>query len=292
MQLRLKSKITKTRFFESIDLSSYVVPLRIDQARYEADIKKFCRKFAEKIQAEDVSADDLATIRCQSEIPKFQKESITVRIGLGLYSAELEKAVIGMKTGETRQVFAGGAQVTVTVLSCVRELIPPLTEELAQNCGIPEIKSVEDALEYCRFKQYDELLDEVFDDAFSCFSSELLGSCEFDFDEAEKEAAFSSAKKSMSPSALEDENAGEFAKKLGESMLTAALFGQDMSILTEDDYNKYIEKAALAGECSIEEAKDQEPPVEYMIYAYSDIFIEKAEKYVMHRLKESGEKMQ
>ena len=293
-QLRLGSKITKSCPFDSIDISAFVVPLKADEARYEQDIKKFCRKFAKKVSAQDAAEDDMVTISCESENPKFQKKSITLRLGLGLYSKELEEEICGMKFGENKKVMAEGSAVTVTLLSSERELIPPLTDDLALKCADPDIKTAEDIKEYCRFKQYDDIVEGRFDDAYSFFSKELLSQSEFSFTEEEKQAALSEAKKSMSPNAQsnvsgEEFDIDEFTQKLAKSMLIAALFGQEMAAVTEADYEEYLEKTALASECSIEEVQQAEPVMEYLIYAYSDIFIEKTEKYVMNRLKREGE---
>ena len=293
-QLKLRSEIIKSCPFGSIDISAFVVPLKADEARYEQDIKKFCRKFAKKVMAQDAAEDDMATISCESENPKFQKKSITLRLGLGLYSKELEEKICGMKVGESKKVTAEGSAVTVTLLSSERELIPPLTDDLALKCSDPDIKTAEDIKEYCRFKQYEDIVDERFDDAYSFFSKELLGRSEFSFKEDEIQASLSEAKKSMSPNAQsnvsgEDFDIAEFEQKLARSMLIAALFGQEMAAVTEADYEEYLEKTALASECSTEEVRSSEPVMEYLIYAYSDIFIEKTEKYVLKRLKREGE---
>ena len=293
-QLKLRSEITKSCSFDSIDISAFVVPLKADEARYEQDIKKFCRKFAKKVKADDAAKDDMATISCESEDPKFQKKSITLRLGLGLYSKELEEKICGMKVGENKKVTAEGSAVTVALLSCERELIPPLTDDLALKCADPDIKTAEDIKEYCRFKQYEDIVDERFDDAYSFFSKELLSKSEFSFKEDEIQASLSEAKKSMSPNAEsnvrgEKFDIDEFTQKLARSMLIAALFGQEMSSLTEADYEEYLEKTALASECSTEEVRMSEPVLEYLIFTYSDIFIEKTEKYVLKRLKREGE---
>ena len=293
-QLKLRSEIIKSCPFGSIDISAFIVPLKADEARYEQDIKKFCRKFAKKVMAQDAAEDDMATISCESENPKFQKKSITLRLGLGLYSKELEEKICGMKVGESKKITAEGDAVTVTLLSSEREIIPPLTDDLALKCADPDIKTAEDIKEYCRFKQYEDIVDERFDDAYSFFSKELLNRSEFSFKEDEIQASLSEAKKSMSPNAQsnvseEDFDIAEFEQKLARSMLIAALFGQEMSSLTEADYEEYLEKTALASECSTEEVRSSEPVMEYLIYAYSDIFIEKTEKYVLKRLKREGE---
>ena len=293
-QLKLKSEITKSCPFDSIDISAFIVPLKADEARYEQDIKKFCRKFAVKVNADDAAEDDMVTLSCDSENPKFQKKSITLRLGLGLYSKELEEKICGMKAGESRKITAEGDAVTVDLLSCEREIIPPLTDDLALKCADPDIKTAEDIKEYCRFKQYDDIVDEHFDDAYSFFSKELLSRSEFSFKEEEIQASLSEAKKSMSPNAQsnvqgEDFDIAKFTQKLAKSMLIAAVLGQEMASVTEEDYEEYLEKTALASECSIEEARRSEPVLEYLIFTYSDIFIEKTEKYVMNRLKREGE---
>ena len=292
MQLRLRSRITKKREFDSIDLSRFAVPLKCDKERYEQDLKSFCRRYSQTVDADDAAPDDMVTIRCAGASPRFKKDSITVRAGLGLYSKELEEGIIGMKVGESRDIPAEGDMVNVTVLSSRRQIIPALDDELAKKSGIPGINCAADAMRACRFKQYDDALDNVFDDAFEYFSGELINTSEFSFDDEEMRAAVSCSKKSMSADALENDKCDEFAEKLGHSMLIAALFGQDMAELTQKDYESYIEKVVRAAECTAREAIEDAPLSEYLIFEYSDVFIDKAEKYVLDRLKTLGEEMQ
>lgn len=304
-QLKLKSKAVNSCDYHSIDISSYAIPLRADQARYERDFKNFCRRFAAKEEAAEIKAQDMATISCSSENPKFQKEHITVRIGLNMYSRELEEKLIGMPVGETRTLFVGSDSVIVTVEKSVREVIPELTDELAASSGISYIKTVEDIYIYCRYKQYDDVLEEPADDASVYVSRQTMEHSAFDLDSKEIETAVQVASKIMNPDSLakmaDDVNMKEeaffgtdiasFIEDMGKHMLMCAVLAQNMQVLTEEDYEAYLDKLAVATQRPKEDIRAEHPLVEFLLTTYNDIFTDTIEEYVFRRLKELGEAM-
>lgn len=304
-QLKLKSKAVNTCDYHSIDISSYAIPLRADQARYERDFKNFCKRFATKEEAAEIKAQDMATISCSSENPKFQKEHITVRIGLNMYSKELEEKLIGMTVGETRAFPVGSDSVTVTVEKSIREVIPELTDELAASSGISYIKTAEDAYMYCRYKQYDDVLEESADNASVHISRQVMEHSSFDLDSGEVETAVQFASQIMNPDSLakiaddadmeESEVFGKdipsFIEDMGRHMLMSAVLAQNMQILTEEDYEAYLDKLAVAMQRPKEDIRTEHPLVEYLLTTYNDIFTNTVEEYVFRRLKELGEVM-
>lgn len=303
-QLRLKSKPVNILDYHSIDISRYATPLKADMERYERDFKNFCKRFAKKGEAAEIAPEDMATISCLSENPKFQKEHITIRVGLGLYSKELEEKLAGMPVGGTKTFTIGSDSVTVTAEKSIREIIPELTDELVSNCGIPHIKTVEDAYAYCRYKQYDDVLEEPADEAGAYLAGEALGQSSFDLDDGELETASKIVTDAVNFEALSQviaddaENSGHpkqdipaMIKQMAEHTLIAAVYAQDMTVLTEEDYEAYLDKLAVARQKPVEEIRKEHSLTEYLINTYNEFFLDIMEEYVLRKLKEIGEAM-
>ncbi len=302
-QLRLKSTLTQGWDYSSIDIRSFAIPLRPDMDRYARDIKNFCKAFAKKEEALDVADQDMVTLSCSSENGKFQKEHITVRVGLGLYSRELESQLTGLSVGETKSLRVGKDLVEVTIEKSVREVIPELTDELAAKSGVPGIQTAEDARTWCRFKQYDEALEEAGDEAFAYLAGEVIKHSTFQLDEGELAVSVGIISKIMNLDSLEslkeeyeENNTPEqglhiSVEEIGKDTLMSAAYGQSMMQLTEEDYEAYLEKCATAQRVSVEEIRDRYPLTEYLINTYNDHFINTMEAYVFRRLKELGEAM-
>lgn len=308
-ELKLKSKIINAYDYCSVDISKFAIPLEPDLKRYERDLLNFCKVFAEKEEVSNVAEQDIVTLSCSSDNPKFQKKHLTVRIGLGLYSKELEAKIIGMTMGETKSLTVGNDLVNVCIEKIVREIIPELTDELAVKSGIPDIQTAEDARTYCRYKQYDELLEEPADEAFAYLAQYVLNRSEFELDEEELTEANAIMLRGMNDHRLfqgktfdevtEEEFYEAFGfskqtmldnmKKTGEGTLKTAVLGQRLVTLYDKDYEEYLEKRATAMQRPMEEIRRENTEKEFIISTYSEFCMDTLEKYVFKKLKEVGE---
>ena len=91
--LYLKSKLLKAADPWKVDVSQFCIPLTVNEALYEKDLLNFRRRFATTEDVGEVAAQDMVTLTCDSENKRFCKEHITIRIGMGLFSKELEAAL-------------------------------------------------------------------------------------------------------------------------------------------------------------------------------------------------------
>lgn len=308
-ELKLKSKLISTCDYHSIDLGEFAIPLEANQERYERDLKNFLKTFGKKEEASDIAADDMVTLSCSSENPKFQKEHLTLRIGLGLYSKELEAKIIGMTCGEQKTLTVGADTVTVCIEKVVREIIPELSDELAAKSGIPNVQTADDARTYCRYKQYDKLLEDPADEAFAYLSRNVMENSVFDLDEDELEQSRAAALQAMNDHSMlggksfdevsEEEFAAQFGfpkqemhdimLQTGESTLRAAVIGQTITTLQDEDYEAYIAKLSIALQHPAEDVRKDHPVTDYLIETYCDICMDTFEKYALKKLKEVGE---
>lgn len=308
-ELKLKSKLISIYDYRRVDLSEFAIPLETDQKRYERDLKNFLKTFAKKEEAPDVAADDMVTLSCSSDNPKFRKEHLTLRVGLGLYSKELEAKLIGMALGEQKTVTVGSDSVAVSIEKVIREIVPELSDELAAKSGIPDVQTSEDVRTYCRYKQYDRLLEDPADEAFTYISKTVMENSSFELDEDELAAAKAMALSSMGNHSMpggktfEEISEEEFASgfgcskqewleimtQTGISTLKAALVGQTLATLHDEDYEAYISKLSVARQRTAEDVRKDHFVRNYLIETYCDICLDTFEKYALKKLKEAGE---
>lgn len=106
----------------------------------EAELKELARKSVVKDrlvlvplpEGECAASGDTVTMRTVSELPKFNKERVTVSIGRGLYDKTLEDTVIGKRAGESCQVTVKEKPVAVTILEIKRKAAPEPTDEMVE----------------------------------------------------------------------------------------------------------------------------------------------------------------
>lgn len=125
----IKSKVVSLADYREIDLRPYAPPFTMDEEEMEAALLRLRSRHGKMVPAQSIQADDFVTLRLQGGSPRFNKESIQLRVGKGLLDRELEAQLPGLCPGEERALCVGGETVTVTVRDVQRRELPELTDE-------------------------------------------------------------------------------------------------------------------------------------------------------------------
>ena len=301
--LTLKSKLLREADPWQVDLSSFYVSLEVDQQLYERDLQNFLRRFAVTEDAGEVASQDMVTLRCVSENKRFNKDHITIRVGLGLFSRELENQLLGWKKGQRGTVTVKEQPVEVTVESIRREVLPEVDDALAARCGIPGIHTAEDIHAYCKGKQFEEALEEPADEAFAHLMREVCAASEFALDPEETAISRERMAEEMKHNSIFDlpedtfleqfgcskEDMMEQMRNSGEAVLKSALLGQAMleragKLATSDDYEAYLTRFLAAGDKTLEQLRKEKPILNYLLDTYSDYFMNEMEELALRRL--------
>ena len=301
--LTLKSRLLREADPWQVDLSSFYVSLEVDQQLYQRDLQNFLRRFAVTEDAADVAAQDMVTLRCVSENKRFNKDHITIRVGLGLFSRELENQLLGWKKGQRGTVTVKEQPVEVTVESIRRETLPEVDDALAARCGISGIHTAEDIHAYCKGKQLEEALEEPADEAFTHLMREVCAASEFALDPEETAISRERMAEEMKHNSIfslpEDtfleqfgcskEDMMEQMRNSGEAVLKSALLGQAMleragKLATSDDYEAYLARFLAAGDKTLEQLRKEKPILNYLVDTYSDYFMNEMEELALRRL--------
>lgn len=311
-RIGLKSKLLRAGDPWRVDISEFKIPLTVDQRLYERDLLNFRRKYSTMEDAPEIAAQDMATLTCTAETPRFCKEHLTVRVGLGLFSKELENQIIGWKPGQSGTVSAKGQPVSVTVEAVRRERLPEVDDALAARCDDPYIRTAKDIYTYCRGKQFDDILEEPLDEACPELSRQTIAASEFQLDP--EELAFSGdmlvrqfLKGAMEGRELDSVSDEDFRERFLQSkeellaglrssadyMLQAALLGMARREergrpVTQDDYTAWLRRYTDGMEISEQEAEREHPALEYLLEQVGSDYIDELEAITLFRLKEDA----
>lgn len=309
--LKLDSICKNAVDYHSIDIQQFAVSIQIDEAKLQQDIYNFRKRYATKIEAETVEKRDLLTLSCTSENKKFQKEHLSIRVGLGLFSKELELQLLGKKCPGEYDLTVKEVPVHVSLEKNVRECLPELTDELAASCGIEGIKTAEDVYHWCKGSQVDELLEDPADEAMGFIARSVMEGTEFELTEEEKEIAFAPLKKNLDhPLALDGKAYNEVTEEefmeaygvdretleenlrqtsvmsLKTALVAQSYLEEEGKLLTEEDYEKYLMRFVYHTESVTEEIRKEHPIKEFLLDEYCSYFLERVEEYAYQKLRE------
>lgn len=148
--------------YEAMDEQIYQVTLK--HKKYDA--------------VETIAVGDVAALILVSETKKFNRK-LKLQVGANMFDRELEAALVGSEAGKTFAVPHSAGQITCTVESIQRLVVPAVTDEMAQQLQIDGVATVAQLREhYLDESLKKQLQDEVFD-----FIPILLAEWEFAIDE-------------------------------------------------------------------------------------------------------------
>lgn len=306
----LKSKVLREGNPWQVDISRFRIPLTVDRRLYERDLLNFRRKFSVTEEVSEVALQDMATLTCTSENPRFCKEHITIRVGMGLFSGELENQIVGWKAGQSGTATVKQQAVNVIVETIRRENLPEVDDALAARCGDPYIRTAEDIYAYCRGKQFDDVLEEALDEAFPYLMREVLADSEFVLDPEEQAFSEESTVRQFRQSSIvggrdldsipeeefrqlwgtSKENMLTNLRQAGEYTLQCTVMGQAVlekrgKRRTQDDYAAYLKRFTDLG-ISEAQARQDHPVTEYLLEQVGGFFMDEMEALTLRRLKE------
>lgn len=164
---------------EQIDFEKYLDAYlqRDDAVRSvptDAELKELARKAIVREQIvllplpaeEKARAGDTAVLKTESTLPKFNKDRVTVTLGRGLYSKELENSLIGKAAGETVSTVIQEQPVMAQILELKRKQTPDPTDEMVQALQAKDfqgrlITNVADYEAFIRTEKTNEVLATV-----------------------------------------------------------------------------------------------------------------------------------
>lgn len=184
----IKSQVLSLADYREIDLRPYAPPFTMEEAEIQEGLLRLCSRHGRMLPADSIQPDDFVTLRLQGESPRFNKESIQLRVGKGLLSSELEQGLVGLQRDETAELRVGDECVTVTVLEIRRRQLPELTDENVASWQLEGIATVAQLRQSVVDKAKAQYVEDMTESLTVFLDEELCRRSSFELDEGELEA--------------------------------------------------------------------------------------------------------
>lgn len=309
--ITLKSKALEIYDYRQVDISQFLTGFTPDEKQLEKDMNRWLRRYGKIVSAEKLESGDNAMVCCRSEVARYNKPSVNVPVGKGLFDRELEKQMLGMTPGESRTLYTGDTKVEVTLLSASRTVLPEKTDEAIAALGVEGVASLKALRILCLQKQIEGFLleDENPDMASAYVWQEVAKNSRFERDEeecrqmdvqaekrleavrksyAEDVQAYAEAdesdeeESSMSP---EDFTVDTFRQvyltELDLATVGQALLREENALLTKEDYEARLMKLQDAyPNRSREQLMEQESTFLFAADYYADVLAQRIDAYI------------
>lgn len=143
-----RSKIQKRYDFHQIVWPEKWRRWSVDEKRIAAyidgvkmQIRKAHGRLIEKTTP--IENGDIVCLRMRSEDDKYCRENLSLNVGKGFFDPQLERSLIGLRTGEER-VLSVPASVQVKILSVRTRDLPDLTDEMVREASFDVIDGASD----------------------------------------------------------------------------------------------------------------------------------------------------
>ncbi|HEX3017292.1 MAG TPA: hypothetical protein VHP31_05490 [Caproicibacter sp.] len=156
----------RTKLYRSADLNAILrsvdpscIPTEESLRGYvRNELTRGCAFYTSCAAEEPIRHGDKATIRVSSALAKFNREKVPVSVGTGLYYADLEAALIGLKAGESGTITVKGETVSFTVLGVEQPCRPDPTDEMVLAQDIEGVTTVAQFSAYVLKQKREEYL--------------------------------------------------------------------------------------------------------------------------------------
>ena len=185
----MKSKInvladyTKAEFPREIDL-------RCSEEYIQKKLRAITRNHKRMEKAKTAEKGDAVVLTVESELPKFNRPTVQVAVGSGMYDRELEEQLVGRAVGETFTAQVQGKPVTVTVRDAARTVFPEPTDEMAAEYaaaqeGMEDVKTMADYRRWAQKQYQDEKRQEALYGGMDACINYVLTHSDWEFHEEE-----------------------------------------------------------------------------------------------------------
>ncbi len=188
----MRSSINVLADYREVPFEREVV-LRCPKEHIAKEMKHLTRGFKRNEPVEKVEKQDVVMLALESELAKFNKPTVPVTVGGGLFDAELEEQLIGHSVGESFTAKVQDKPVAVTIKKANRTIYPEPTDEMAaayaaEHEELAGIKTVEAYREHVIQEYYKEGRRDAVYGTMEEIMNYVLTHSDWEFDEEELDA--------------------------------------------------------------------------------------------------------
>lgn len=141
-------------------LNHIVIPDKEDlQEEFIKEITNGFVGYAPKSKDECIELGNMATIQIKSDLPKFNRENVSVNVGRNYYDARVENSLLGKIQNDLFSIEIMDNKVDITILEVKEKNYPDPTNEMAIAKGIEELDTVEKYQSYFVTKRQTEAVN-------------------------------------------------------------------------------------------------------------------------------------
>lgn len=219
----MKSYINTLADYREAPFEKEVV-ISCPQKHVEAQMKHLTRAYKKTQSVQTVESGNVTVLSLESEIEKFNKPTVFVTVGGGLFNAEFEEKLIGHSVGETFETSVDGKAVKVTVKQASRTVFPEPTDEMAAKYAAEheDYSEITTVAEYRRkiVKEYiEEQRQSCYYKAMDDVLNYVLTNSDWEFDEEEIETSVSE-EKTFIDQQLKEEGVGKTYAELSDEEIS------------------------------------------------------------------------
>lgn len=268
-----KSKLIKLANYKDFEVKEDMYEGAMADEEVESIVQRKAKEGVKTAEGESIEKGDVAALDLTSDEAKFNRKNLPLNVGLGMFDAQLEKEILGMKKDETKTIKLDKASVEVKVNSITRRSIPEVNDEFIASLGIDGIKTVK---EYKEKLVADDLREKKMGAIPFLTMGYLVDHSEFDIKQEDLDEMSAKQFQSIETEAgiigkpveelvkeiygISIEEIKEWFTKEAEPNLKQILLGMDFAkkndaMLTEEIYMKDIEANAEKMGMSVEDSK-------------------------------------
>lgn len=157
----MKSKAVSVYDYHKIDLSEFCIHFSPDEERIQDEMNRLANRLAVWEKSDSIEPGGVAVLWSDSDYAKYRKSKLNVAVGSGLFDAEFETQLIGLKIGEAREISTSKGSASVRVIDFMKKVVPAISDELIDTEGPEDVHTVAEFREKLIQEQKAEALDEV-----------------------------------------------------------------------------------------------------------------------------------
>lgn len=157
MKFNYKGNIDVKKYIDSLDVSLIPDEGQIDEIMKKSLTKSFLT-LKTLSKEEKISKGDTVIFEIVSTIPKFNKPKLMVVAGNGLYDKTVEENMIGMCTGDKKEISINDTLVTFTILEVKRKDVPEISIDMVKAQNIENVETIEQYREHLKKQLMDNTI--------------------------------------------------------------------------------------------------------------------------------------
>ncbi len=190
----MRSYINKLADYRDFEFE-HEADLRCPKEYIEKQLRHITRGSRRTEKAEVLQKGDVAVLKLESKAAKFDRPSVTLTVGGGLFDKELEEKLVGRKVGERFAVTVNGEEVKTEVLSATRSVYPEPDDEMVKKYvagkdDMEGVETVEQYIEHIKSHYAAEKKQETVFGILDSVAEYVLTHTDWEFDEKEVQKVY------------------------------------------------------------------------------------------------------